>query len=209
MKKIDIQLIFQEPDSLDCGPTCVQMILKYFNLEKDIAELKETLQFNENGTSIYDNGLSLLNAGLTVTAITAQPYLFSPDVVLKNKEEVISQINERTPKLDKFAKGIKVLNRFLEAQGDLQVEIPSFKHIKDAIDNNNPVLALIYGRALGSKEGGFHFVIVNGYDEGKVFITNPLEQARTGWFPLEEFFYALHTSTLCDIDNGTFLVVSR
>lgn len=199
----------QDTGSLDCGPVCVQMILKYFGLEKDIILLKENLKYNENGTSIYDNGLVLMNAGLTVTAITAQPYLFPPDLNFNSKDSIFLRIQERSEKLTKYKEGLDVMVNFLQKGGGIKVEIPKFVHIKNAIDNGNPVLALVYAQALGSKEGGFHFVVVNGYNDEQVHITNPSKIATSGWYPVEHFFYALHTSTTYDIDNGTLLVISK
>ena len=209
MKTINIPQIYQEKGSQDCGPTCTNMILKYFGIEKDVAQLKDNLRYDENGTSIFDNGLAVLSEGLKATAITAQPYLFSPDLEFNSKEDVIKRIDERLPRLSKFKSGLEIFKKYLNSGGELKIEIPSFKHIKEAIDKDSPIIALLYGGALGTKEGGFHFVIVNGYDDGKVLLTNPLVDAKAGWFPVEHFLYAVHSSTTYDMDNGTLLVISR
>lgn len=71
------------------------------------------------------------------------------------------------------------------------------------------MLALLYGRALGAKEGGFHFVVVSGYKKGAVYLNNPLPESRTGWFAIDDFMYALYSSTCVDMDNGSLLVVGK
>lgn len=211
MKKLAVPLILQRIFSLDCGPTCVQMILEYFGIKKNFKELKSQLDYNSVGTSAFDNGLLLLNEGLRVVAVTAQPLLFAPDLKLKTQEDIAKLVKNKKFKKNKFQSGLKNLNKYLDWGGKLRVEIPSFKHIKKAIDQGSPVLALIHSNALGGKEGGgYHFVIVTGYKNNQVFLNNPSPfSTKQAWFPVDRFLYALHSSTTADIDNGTLIVVSK
>ncbi len=212
MKKLEIPLLLQDKGSPDCGPVTVQMVLRYFGINRELSFLTNQLEYSENGTSAYDNGYILLQEGFNVTAVTAQPMLFPFDTIesLNTKEEILSQIEKRLEALPKYEKGIGAMKRFMRSGGDVCVEIPAFKHIISAIDDNSPVIALLYGKALGTNEGGFHFVVVNGYDGSKVLLTNPLPEASgQSWFPIEQFLYAVHTSTTSDIDNGTLLIISR
>jgi ABC-type bacteriocin/lantibiotic exporter with double-glycine peptidase domain len=209
MKKIEVEPLFQNKDSKDCGPVCTQMALKHFGLESDLQSLIEKLSYDDAGTFSFDNGMILLNSGLKVTCITAQPYLFSPDIKLSNIQEITEHLTKKIKDLPKFEKGIGLFKDFINTGGELKIEIPNIEHIKNAIDNESIVIALIYGKALGSNEGGFHFVIVNGYDEKNVYITNPLPTAKSGWYSTKNFMYALHSSTVFDIDNGSLLIVSK
>lgn len=214
MKIINIPLKLQQAGSLDCGPVCVQMVLEYFGINQDSESLKSKLLYNEVGTTIYDNGSLLLDLGLKVTAVTAQPRLFSPDKILTiTSKDILREVIHRkmgqvTTTRDKD--NLETFEKFLNKGGEAKLEIPSFRHIKEAIDNDQPVIALLIAQALGSKEGGYHFVVVSGYDETRVHITNPgPNSSQQGWFPIENFLYAVHASTVGDFDNGTFLVVSR
>lgn len=209
MKKIEIEQLYQDVKSKDCGPVCTQMVLKHFNLEENLKSIAEKLSYDDNGTFSFDNGIVLLKSGLKVACITAQPYLFSPDIQLKNKNEIIDHITSKISTLPKFEKGINLLKDFISSGGEIKIEIPQIQHIQNAIDNGSLVIALIYGKALGSNEGGFHFVVVNGYDEENVYITNPLTTAKSGWYPIKNFLYALHSSTMFDVDNGSLLLVSK
>ena len=179
------------------------------NLEEDLKILAEKLSYDDNGTFSFDNGIVLLNSGLKVTCITAQPYLFSPNIKLSDKQEIADHLTKKINDLPKFEKGINLFIDYLKTGGELRIEIPNIEHLKDAIDNECLVIALIYGKALGSNEGGFHFVVVNGYDEENVYITNPLPTANSGWYPIKNFLYALHASTVFDVDNGSLLIVSK
>lgn len=214
MKIINIPLRLQDLGSADCGPVCVQMVLEYFGININLDSLKEDLHYVESGTSAYDNGVLLLDKGLMVTAITAQPRLFPPDIIEGiTSEHMLSEVIQN--KIDKIKDqkdkdNLATFQKFITRGGKINLEIPSFSHIKNAIDSGNPVIALLVGQALGSKEGGFHFVVVSGYDDTRVHITNPSQRSsQQGWFPIERFLYALHTSTAVDFDNGTLLVISK
>jgi ABC-type bacteriocin/lantibiotic exporter with double-glycine peptidase domain len=188
------------------------MALEYFGNKQDLSELKKKLNYNKVGTSAYDNGSLLLDAGLKVTAVTAHPMLFPPDIAkgIKNNEDLLKIIREKAKKVPRYKAGLKSLETFLRKGGKMQIAIPTEKHIFKAVDSNKLVIALFYGRAVGSNEGGFHFVIITGYDEKNIYVNNPLPQSKqNAKYPIDQFLYALHTSTTTDIDNGTLLIISK
>ena len=212
MKKLEVPLRLQSENSQDCGPVCVQIVLEYFGIQTSLESLISKLTYVESGTSAYDNGSLLLSVGLKVKAITAQPLLFSPNTIhsFKGKDDYIQAAAKRSSKVPADKPILDTLVTYLEQGGEMQLQIPSFEHIKEAIDAGNLIIALLYGNALGSNEGGFHFCVVNGYDEEKVFITNPLPTSkRQDWFPVADFLFAVHSSTTKDVDNGTLLVISK
>ena len=83
--KIAIPYHSQKPGSQDCGPVCVQMILEHFNKKILLKDIVTQLSYGKMGTSAYQNGSVLLKNNLSVTATTAQPILFSPDIIKKLK----------------------------------------------------------------------------------------------------------------------------
>lgn len=212
MKKFNVPLYLQEDGSKDCGPTCVRMILDYFGIKRELTDLQKKLNYDEMGTTSYDNGSLLLDEGLKTTAITAQPLLFSPDTTpsIKTKNDIFKTIRARAKEEPKDKDILETMKKYLNKGGKLKIEIPSFKHIKEAIDKNQPVLALFYGRAIGRNEGAYHFVVISGYDKNRVFINNPWPPSkRQAWFPVDQFLYGLHTSTSAYPDNGTLIIVSK
>ncbi len=214
MKIIDIPLKLQQKGTQDCGPVCVQMVLEYFGINQDFQSLKDNLLYNESGTTAFDNGSLLLDSGLSVTAVTAQPRLFSPEIISSITsrdllQEVIAKKMEQV-KTVRDKDSLETFKKFLNKGGECKLEIPSFMHIKEAVDNGHLVIALLIAQALGSKEGGYHFVVVSGYDEGRVYINNPApSSSQQSWFSVERFLYALHASTVGDFDNGTLLIISK
>lgn len=212
MKKFDIPFYLQEEGSIDCGPVCTKMILEYFGIKKELKDLQQGLFYNETGTTIYDNAAVLIDEGLHTTAITAQPLLFSPDLAeqIKNREDLYKIIDKKITEKVNLKANLETLKKYLDKDGELKIEIPTFDHIKEAVDQQKPVLALLYGRALGSNEGGYHFVVISGYDETSIFINNPSPiSKKQSWFPIERVIYAIHSSTTFEPDNGTILIVSK
>lgn len=211
MKRLTVKTLSQKKGSLDCGPICVRMILHYFGIEKSEKAIKKRTSYEKEGTSIYDNGIAFLEEDLDVTLITANPLVFDKEVQgkLKSKKVLFKALDAFQKKKPKQKKQVHLFKKFIARGGKFAVEIPTFDHIQKAIEKNQPVLALLYGRALGSKEGGFHFVVVSGYRKNAVFINNPLPGSKGGWFPNKDFLYALHASTCRDIGNGSLLIIGK
>ncbi len=212
MKTLDVPIFLQPDGSLDCGPASVKMILKYFDTDRELEELRSKLFYNEIGTTIFDNASLFLDEGLATEIITAQPILFPPDVAqtINSEKDVLNIVNVEMAKKDKFFDNYKTWVKYINKGGKIQIDIPNFEHIKNAIGNSNPVMALVHAGGLGSKEGTFHFVVICGYNNNKVLINNAYpHSSKQAWFPIKRFLFALHSSTCADIDNGSLLIVSK
>jgi len=211
MKKIDIEIFFQKNKSQDCGPVCVQMVLKHFGNFKKLTEIIAGMSYQPGGTYIYDNGLVALNENLKVELVTANPLLFTQEdrKEMKKKGALTSHLKKIENKKPKQSVALALFRSFVDNGGKAKIEIPGIEHIRKALDKNKLVIALLYGRALGKNEGGFHFVVVSGYKKGFLHINNPGKGTRQGWFPEKDFMYALHSSTCVDVDNGSLLIIGE
>jgi hypothetical protein len=214
-KALKVKRFLQKKGSKDCGPVVTQSILDFYGIKKSLMQLSGKLKYEEVGTSLYDNGNLLLDSGLAVTAITANPILFSFDdrARINDRTSILRHLTAllaHTPKKLKHKRlGIKLCKEFLDNGGKMKLEIPTFGHIRKAIDDGKLVMALLYGQALGSHEGRFHFVCVKGYDARSVYLVNPLPASKKPKVPITDFMYALHASTCADVDNGSLLIVSK
>lgn len=215
-KIIKIQQYFQKESSNDCGPTTVRMILNHFGIQKSLAELKKNLYYYEHGTSMYDNGVQVLEAGLKATLITSNPLLFTKRdrAQLKNKKLVAAHIDallKKTPKdLRDYKKTLANFKKFLAKGGDVKIEFPTLAHITRALDAGHLVMPIVYPRAY-SDEGDriFHTHVINGYDEKYIYFVDPLPSEKKNKVAIADYLYALQVSTCVDIDNGSLLIVSK
>lgn len=187
------------------------MVLNHFGKKRKLEELKENMLYVPGGTYIYDNGLVVLREGLKAELITANPLLFKQEdrVLMNNEDNVLNHLSQVKRKKNAKKQPIKLFQDFIKKGGRVKVEIPNLHHIRNAIDKNKLIIVLLYGGALGKREGGFHFVVVTGYKKGFVYINNPGKKSRQGWFREEDFLYALHSSTCADVDNGSLLIVGQ
>lgn len=215
MKKLNVPLFLQEKDSLDCGPTCIKMILAYYGISKELSELKSQLFYNEIGTSAYDNGYLLVNNGLNAVAYMNNPLLFNPETnsTLHTNEDIAKYVNTKRDSDENFAKyknNLDTFEKFFSHGGQMKLEVPTIAHIKQAIDNDNPVFAIVNAQVFGINEGTFHFIVITGYDDQQVYINNSWPTARSqAAYPYEQMLYAIHSATCADIDNGTIIVPSK
>jgi hypothetical protein len=211
MKKIDIEVFFQKNKSQDCGPVCVQMVLNHFGYFKKLTEIIAGMSYQPGGTYIYDNGLVALKEGLQVELVTANPLLFTQEnrKEMKKKGALITHLKKIEKKKPKHSVPLSLFRSFIDNAGKATIEIPELEHIRKALDKDKLVIAFLYGQALGKNEGGFHSIVVTGYKKGHVHINNPGKRSRQGWFTVEDFLYALHSSTCVDVDNGSLLIIGK
>ena len=209
MKKIDIEVFFQKNKSQDCGPVSTQMVLNHFGRKMKLEDIKKGMTYVAEGTYIYDNGLVVLKEGLKAELITANPLLFKQEdrADLLKPGDILKHLSSLKKKKNSKKQSISLFQEFIKNGGRVKIEIPTVEHIRKAIDKNKLVITLLYGGALGRREGGFHFIVVTGYKKGFVHINNPEKRSRQGWFPEKDFLYALYSSTCVDVDNGSLLIV--
>jgi hypothetical protein len=208
-----------QPDAHSCGPTSTSMIFSYFGKTADLDSLRATMADDPlGGTTTFDNALAMLHAGLSVEAITANPFLFYPDSAeaLRDNDMLVDWLRKRKAG-DDNDRLIDSFVAFIEEGGSLRIEIPSFSHVRNAIDAGALIFAQLHNAALGSADSvefltgsrGFHFVVVDGYDNDMVHVNNPWpDSTQQAWRPADWFIYGVHAASAAYADNGFLLVVS-
>lgn len=215
MKKLTVTHYTQKVKSSDCGPTTARMILDYFGVQKTVAELAKNLRYGNFGTYISDNGLLFLKNGLAATLVTANTILFDyhDRKILKTKSRVLVYLKNllkgNLKTMRPFKNGIRIMLEFLEHGGNVKIEIPSLRHIKEAIDRGDLVMALVVPNAFSTVGSFHHFVTVHGYDDAHVYIADPWPKSTTHKVRNEDFLYGIHASTVGDLDTGSLLIVGK
>jgi ABC-type bacteriocin/lantibiotic exporter with double-glycine peptidase domain len=214
MVELNIPLRLQDDDSTDCGPIASLMILHYFGITADATEVLKKVPRAYWGTSSYDNGSLLLDYGLSVEAITAHPEIFDGDFIksapdAKMIRSRIETVLEKQDSKDKYAILSSLLN-FIDKNGVLNLAIPSKKHIVTALDSGKPVLAAVNANVWGANQGGYHFVVIGGYDKNKFLVYNPSRKShQRSWEDAAQVLFGIHASTVFDFDNGSIFIITK
>lgn len=212
--QLDIPLHLQDSGSEDCGPIGTLMILDYFGKTSDRAEVLAKVPRCNFGTSSFDNAQVLLDYGLKVELITAQPKLFDGDFIRSKPsvEAILERLEQKkvSEKDEERKKIIGSLMKFMDKGGKLNLEIINKDLVIDSLNDNKPVWVSMFANALESNGGGYHTVVITGHDKDRFFINNPWPESRKqSWENADEVIYAIHVSTLFDYDNGAVFLVSN
>jgi len=214
--KLNVPLIKQKEGSEDCGLACLSMLLKYYNIQKSVSELKKHIKVYKGiGTYVPQLGKYLIENGFDVEIITMNPYLFTKKFGNKSQEDLITYFKSLSSKNKKenFKKGLGFFEEFIESGGKLTVKIPTVEDIKDEISQGRPMGALITSNFLLFDRPifNFHFNIITGLDKTHIYVNDPLDDYRGGKhkYPINDFMYAIYASAYGDLDNASIMKIKK
>lgn len=212
---LSVPLIKQEKESVDCGITCVAMILEYYNKGISFDECKKHIKTYDIGTFMPQLGSFLLDNGFAVEMITLNPFLFTKAQESLSQEEIKKHVKNlfEQHKDDKLTESLEWLMTFLDKGGSIKVKVPSFDEVKEEIDNERPMLALLSSNVVTANipRFNFHSNVITGYDDKSIFVNDPLWDERGGKkeYAKNDFFYALFASAFGDSDNASLLRIIK
>ena len=169
--------------------------------------------------------------GLKTKIITKNPFLFTAKDRTLSTPELLNRLDYVSTKIKEDDKDNKIAIRFfreyLEAEGQICVEIPHFDHLKTAINNDNLVMANLSGGYIYKDlpSWSFHYVVVNGFDfssygkkgseSHEVCYLDPSPKSPSP-FPdkisrlaADEFLYAVNSVCHGCVDCGCLIEISR
>lgn len=79
MKKITL---YRQPDQMDCGPTCLKMVLKHFGKTYNLQTLRDKSQINREGVSLLGISAAAENLGLKTLAVKSTLETLATDAPL-------------------------------------------------------------------------------------------------------------------------------
>ncbi len=185
--------IREQPDDVTCGPTCLQAVYRYYNDEVTLTEvIKGVKQLSSGGTIAVLLGNHALKRGYQVTIYTYNLTTFDlswfkgeVDIAEKLRLQLIQK-----PKEKRMKTATKAYLRFLENGGQIKFEELTPAFLRSFLDKGTPILTGLSAtylyesqREIGDFDiryddvAGFpsgHFVVINGFDQKKVFVADPL-----------------------------------
>lgn len=186
---------FQEVDSDNCGPVCLEMMYNIFHNPRSLQDIQKRFQLGINGNSTFTPqlALDLVEQGLNVRMVGMNTQIIPPAWSNLPVEEIIVNLKawiSKHPKHD-WKKHNEYLVEFLQKGGSFTLSMFDETDIKKALDRESVVGVCVdevwlYGNRIvrhgrdidntGETTSG-HFVLIVGYDKNMFQIADP--------FPLE------------------------
>lgn len=212
--KLDVPLVKQLKDSVDCGLAGLSMIFGYYGTRKTIDELRKSIKVYKGGTYAPQLATYMIKNGFDVTIVTAHPSLF----MRKDWDKEMDMLKHfkalsKEKRFKGFKNTMKYFVEFLENGGKIEVHAPNRNDIESEISHGRPLGALMTTRFLNGKTPrlNFHFNVITGIDKKFVYTNDPADGVMGGKkkYLIEDFFYGLYTSAYGDIDNACLIKIRK
>jgi len=222
--KLNVPLIRQPKDSVDCGIAVVTMLLNYHGVEKTFEEVKKDITTDEVGTYAPQLGEYLTSQHFSVDIVLRNPLLFTKSEENLDKKSLVEKFNrlQHSGINTHNLKVINYFNKFLKwPQNKVTVKIPDENDIEEEINIGRPLIAFLTNAALYKENIAekhkkdfsytFHSVVITGLEDDKVFVNDPYaeEYGGTKEYPIEDFLFAMYSSSLGDLDNGSLIKIRK
>ena len=207
--QLDIPLIRQDEDSLDCGPACLAMMLSHQGMNIEYETVKDDLERYDIGTYVPQLGIYALDKGYDAKIISLNPHLFNK----KSYDDILSHFKTLKAEEDKkeYVHQLDLFIDFVRRGGVIDVKLPGIDDIKEELQDGRPVGALVTTNFIQHQKPifNFHFNVITGIDEERIYVNDPLWDERGGRkeYTHREFLYALHATAYGDYDNASLLII--
>lgn len=193
LNKLPKEHIFQESDSVTCGPCCLTMIYALKRKKVSFKEIMQDFHQTGKGQPTYPEQLArhLLKNGLTAKLIFSNSQVLSPAWKDLPNEEIIENLKEWLPLHPKHQWFFDVLYTlfFLQEGGSVQQESYTVQTIKSLLDQGYLIITgvdedwiwehrfkiagnkRVIDEIEGEVEG--HYVVITGYTDQNFNILDP------------------------------------
>ncbi len=211
--KLDVPLITQPKDSVDCGIAGITMIMQYYKKNLSFEENKKNIITDAVGTYAPQLGKYLIEKGFDVTIITQHPAMFTNNDKGLSQKDILKRIDSlaSTSKNEQNRKVLNYFSGFIKSGGKMLIKIPDEADISKELNVKRPVAALMTTNFLDGKNPvfNFHFNVITGIDDKYIYANDPLWDERGGnkRYLKKDFFYGLYASAYADLDNASLMII--
>lgn len=220
MKNLDVQH-FRQHVCDDCMYASLKMVMDYHKIVIPYDTIREELHpYNIYGGDQPVTGLCLpqiatyaIRKGLKAEIVTCNPQLFKKTDGNKPHTDLAEIISQFTADKENHKIEKESFLDYLQNDGTLTIDVPSSSHIRQAIDENKPVITILshymfYEEA--KRKANMHGCVIKGYADNQFYIYDPSEKTPSGEMVLDENWlgYAINSITLGALDNGAILILS-
>lgn len=218
--KLDVPLICQSPDTIECGLAALAMIYSYYDIPVSLTKLREEVPLSEVGVYAPQLGTNLIEHGFNAEIITYNPRLIEKIDQTLDQKALLYKFKYKADflKTEGDKKCINYFINFMEQGGTIRVTIPSLEVIQEQLENKQPLIASLATIIYPGKPDEFHpyrdtihGVVITGRGQGLISVNDPswTEDGGKHSYPELEFLYAVHASALGDLDNACFITANK
>ncbi len=208
---LNVPHYYQERGVPLCSLWCLKMVYEYHGLHCEVPEILAAVQRIPTGVYIQEIARHAVETGFATTLTTCDTTRLPLIYGRQSKEEVLADLRQRLTGEEVGEKQATYLNgmiRFLEAGGELRLEVPTLADpIRRDLADGYPVICSIDMKALYGGKGidaGWppayrvgqvgHYVVVSGLDDEMVTVNDPSTYlGGIHAYPHERFLYALYS----------------
>ena len=224
MKPLNVPIVRQEKDSVDCGIAAVNMITKFWKLPFTFEQIQKNLEADKFGTYCPQLGSFLIKNGFKVTVTTFNPGLFTLNEIgasqdkIKNHLEKISNTKSKAIagygiKTSNDKRAVKFFLQFMKDGGVVEVKIPTEEDIREELKSKNPSIVVLTSSFLFAKNPrfNFHFNVVTGIDRKFVYVNDPLWDERGGKhkYKISDFLFGMYAGAGGGVDNPSLIRIRK
>lgn len=214
--KLDIPLILQEKDSIDCWPACISMIMNYYGKPKSIEDITKDISVYE-GVWTYAPQLwiYLLEQDFEVNIITLNPHIFSIHHRNDDQATIYKHITtlHTDQKKEKIRESLKYFKKFMERWWLVIPNIPTKEDIIQEISQGRPLIALLTSNFLSTDEFkfNFHFNTITWVENNIIYVNDPDDSIwwRIQSYQINDFLYWIYASAFGDWDNSCVITIKE
>src|SRR3989344_2740371 len=210
--KLNVPMIRQARNSVDCGLAMVAMISNYYGEKVTIKDLKEEIKVYKPGTYIPQLGIYFLKRGFSVELISQDPHLFTAQDRSRsqgNLERKLRRLQEEAREqnlqhryidgnAEPAARSFGYYASFLSEGGHIAVKIPSEEDIRKEIKAERPLGVALTSCFLYSSTPylNSHANVITGIGKRDIFIQDPIWDVGGGrhGYRIQDYLYGIHAN---------------
>lgn len=170
---------FIQPTRLDCGPTCIKMLLSFFRFEISLEKIKKhslkNKKINPPQLAFIIQKILPPSTELKVNFFFFNFQYFDETFNCLNKKEKLSYISHLRP-AEKLEEVIKSLKKLINTNSKVRFCLITTELIKKILLKRSPIITLVSVpefRKIRMDEWRGHYILITGYDYKHFYYNDP------------------------------------
>ena len=174
--RLAVPLIRQPENSVECGPACIEMVMKYHGKRASRAQILKDVVLLDGGVFTAQIGAYFIKKGFSAEIQAMNPAAYLKGDIERPQGEILALLKKYDPEGDPSSAFSKsALINFMGNGGVYTPKLPTIGDIASELDAGNPIIASLTTRWHCGYPArlNFHYNVITGYDEKSIFTNDP------------------------------------